>query len=237
MIHLMICDDMPADTAYLSMLARTWASERSVDLLIQTFRSAEELLFFYGENRKADILLLDIQMSGIDGVALAQKLRRDDENLQIVFVTGYPDFIAAGYDVEALHYLMKPVKREKLFEVLGRTVRRLSRENAILVETEDGAVRVSVDEIESVETFDHRLALSTARNRISVKMPLYELEKMLTAEFVRCHRCCLVNMRQVRKITRTEVLLDSGRALPLSRRLYADVNRALLRYVKGDGEA
>ncbi len=236
MIHLAICDDACAETEYLTSLVRDWATARDASVLLSAFESAEQFMFAYEADRAFDILLLDIQMKDMDGVTLARRVRRENEAVQIVFVTGYPDFIAEGYDVAALHYLIKPVKREKLFEVLDRAVRRLLMDEAILIETENGAVRVSLNEIESVETFDHRLELSTLRERISVKMPLYALEKMLTDHFVRCHRCCMVNMRFVKKITRTEVLLDSGRTLPLSRRLYADVNRSMLRYVKGDGE-
>lgn len=76
--------------------------------------------FCYAEDKSFDLLLLDVEMPGTDGVTLAKTVRQENEAVQIVFITGYSDYIAEGYDVAALHYLVKPVSREKLFAVLDR---------------------------------------------------------------------------------------------------------------------
>ena len=179
-----------------------------------------------------DILLLDIQMKAMNGVELARRIREEDAAAQIVFVTGYPDFMAEGYDVSALHYLMKPVNEAKLFEVLDKAVKNLSkREAAILIASDGGNVRLPVMEIAYAESFDHFIEVHTAKSKHTVKMPLYKLKNMLPEDFVICHRSYIVNMRYIKKITRADVVLDSGQALPLSRRLYADVNRAMMKYI------
>lgn len=74
--------------------------------------SAEAFWFQYEEEKDYEILLLDIEMEQMNGIELATKLRTDDETIQIIFITGYPDYIAQGYEVAALHYLMKPVCAE-----------------------------------------------------------------------------------------------------------------------------
>lgn len=89
------------------------------------FSSAEAFIFHCVENKEYDVLLLYIEMGNMDGVTLARQIRKSNKNVQIVFITGYSDYIAEGYDVEALHYLMKPLKDEKLFDVLDRAVNKL----------------------------------------------------------------------------------------------------------------
>lgn len=71
-------------------------------------------------------------MGSMDGVALAKAVRKAGGTMQIVFVTGYSDFIAEGYDVEALNYLMKPVDAAKLFDVLDKAVARMRRDSRCL---------------------------------------------------------------------------------------------------------
>ena len=115
-----VCDDAQADRDYIRTLAARWASDRGISVQVQDFASAERFLFHYAEESDFDILLLDIEMDGMDGATMAKRLRQDNDTLQIIFVTGYTDYIAEGYEVAALHYLVKPLKEEKLFSVLDR---------------------------------------------------------------------------------------------------------------------
>ena len=235
MLNFAICDDEHIEIEHLSSLVREWAAKRDVSVRISDFESAESFLFSYEDDPSIDILLLDIQMQKMDGVDLARKIRQDNENIQIIFITGYPDFIAEGYEVSALHYLMKPVKKEKLSEVLDKAIKRLSKlPEVIMLEVESGVLRLSVDEILYIEVLDHFLGVETTTEKHRVKMPLREFETKLPDNFVRCHRSFIANMHYIKKITRTDVILDSGKTLPLSRRLYADVNKAMITYLKGD---
>ena len=113
-----VCDDRAEDAAFVGELLTEWGQARGQAVRWEAFPSAESFLFRYAEDKMFDLLVLDIEMGGMDGVSLAREVRRESEAVQIVFLTGYSDYIAEGYDVAALHYLMKPVDREKLFSVL-----------------------------------------------------------------------------------------------------------------------
>lgn len=110
-----ICDDSKTDAALVQSFLLEWAKQRGTEVEIEVFPSAESFLFRYDEYKAFDILLFDVEMSGMDGVSAARKVRRENAAVQIVFITGYSDYIAEGYDVAALHYLMKPLNKEKFF--------------------------------------------------------------------------------------------------------------------------
>lgn len=113
-----------------------------------TFTSAESFLFHYAEESDYDILLLDIEMGGLDGVTMAKQLRKSNDTVQIIFITGYSDYISEGYEVAALHYLMKPVKEEKLCSVLDRAAEKISRNEKVLhFEMSGEMVRVPIYQI------------------------------------------------------------------------------------------
>lgn len=115
-----ICDDSTTDAEFVGSILHQWAAERGIEVESERFASADAFLFRYAEDKSFDLLLLDVEMPGTDGVTLAKTVRQENEAVQIVFITGYSDYIAEGYDVAALHYLVKPVSREKLFAVLDR---------------------------------------------------------------------------------------------------------------------
>ena len=230
MYRFAVCDDSSADRAYVTALIEAWGCSRDIPLQIEDYPSAEAFLFAYEGNETVDVLFLDIEMGDMSGVELAKRLRQMGAGLQIVFLTGYMEYIAEGYDVEALHYLIKPVAQEKLGAVLDRAVERLkTRENVLLLSLPDGVVRLPLYEIRYLEVMKNYVTLH-AVEEYSVKRSLSELTKELDESFYRIHRSYIVNLRFVKRITRTEVTLKDGAALPLSRKLYDGLNQALIKY-------
>lgn len=136
-----ICDDSGADRQYVLNMVRAWASSAGHTVHIDDFPSAESFLFRYAEESDYDILLLDIEMGAMDGVTMAKELRKSNDTVQIIFITGYSDYISEGYEVAALHYLMKPVKEEKLRSVLDRAVEKITKTNGFCISSpaENGA--------------------------------------------------------------------------------------------------
>ena len=230
-IKIAVCDDEHEQAEYMKMLASKWANENNIETTIDMFESAENFKSAWNESQKFDILLLDIEMGGQSGVELAKNLRKTDEKLVIIFITGFADYISEGYDVSALHYLIKPINTEKLYAVLDKALKGLTKNsNAVFLPADDGDIKVLFDELIYIESFDHFLEITTIREKLTVKMPLYELEHRLGKNFIRCHRCYIVNLKYVKKITRAEITLDSNEKIPLSRRLYTDVNRAMIKH-------
>ena len=233
--QIAVCDDNEMDIQYVSLLVKSWAERCPVQARISTFASAESFLFYYAENQGCDILLLDVEMGKMDGVSLAKHIRKTNEAVQIIFITGYPDYIAEGYDVSALHYLLKPVNLEKLSTVLDRAVNNLGKNERPIVFMINGeAVRTEISEVISIEAFAHSCAIATVRDHFEVKSSISDIERSIGDGFIRCHRSYIVGIQHIRSISRTGITLDDGSKIPLSRSNYDAVNQAFIRYFRGD---
>ena len=228
--RMAICDDISEALDTAENMARDWANLRGFELEIDRFSSAPDFFADY-ENGHYDILLLDIEMGAVNGVELARRVRRGDHDAQIIFLTGYTDYIADGYDVEALNYLLKPVDRAKLFGVLDRAADRLRRqETVITLPEQDALVRLPVHRIVWAEA-ERNYVVIHADEVHTVRMTLGELEKSLDEYFFRTGRSFIVNLKHVQRVTRTDVVMDTGDTLPLPRGMYDPLNRAIIKYL------
>ena len=124
--QIAICDDEEKQRAYIKSLVEGWLRQTFHHTKIQEYASSEQFLFEQAYDR-TQILFLDIEMEKMDGIALAREIRKHNRQMQIIFVTGYMEYIQEGYDVEALHYLLKPVSQEKIDSVLDRAVERVTK--------------------------------------------------------------------------------------------------------------
>ena len=226
-IKIAICDDEPEQSQYIKSIVRKWDNKINVDM----FGSAEKFKSAWSENKKYDMLLLDIEMGGQNGIELARNLRKTDEKLIIIFITGFADYISEGYDVSALHYLMKPIKEDKLFEVLDKAVKNLTQINKSFMLTIDNEThRIPLTEIRYIEAQDHYVVIRTVSQEYKTKMNLSDIEKSLDNRFFRCQRSFIVNLKFVYKITRTFIVLDDMTEIPLSRNLYEAANQAVIKF-------
>ncbi len=223
-----VCDDSDADREYIAALAAGWAARAGNTAQIATFVSAENFLFHYAEKKDYDILLLDIEMGEMDGVTMAKRLRRENDSIQIVFITGYSDYISEGYEVAALHYLMKPVREEKLCSVLDRAAKKLAgNEKLLTLELGGEMVRVPIYQIRYADVSGNYVTVHAASD-YTVKMTLGRLEEQLDERFYRVGRSAIVNLTQISRVTRTEIRLSDGTAVPLPRGAYDGINRAII---------
>ena len=225
---LAVCDDSDADRQYISGLVSKWAERTGHMVDLREFSSAESLLFAYSGENDFDMLLLDIEMGGMDGVTMAKKSRSVNETIQIIFITGYSDYIAEGYDVAALHYLMKPVNGEKLFSVLNRAAEKLAKNEKVLnFELGGEMIRVPIYKIRYADVFGNYVTVHTPE-KVTVRMTLGELEKELDSRFFRVSRSVIVNLTVISRVTKSEIKLNDGESIPIPRGAYESVNRAII---------
>ena len=232
MIHIAICDDEKHMSDHIRAMASDFFRKKNREIHFRTFLSGEELLSYDGQ---IDILFLDIQMKGMDGMETARKLRAGQFRGFLIFITVLKDMVFQSFEVQAYDYLVKPVN-EKQF---GKTMERLytsmcsAQEDSLLVQKGYEGRIIPKDEIVFCEIIDRKIYLNLASGEV---LDYYEriehLETKLNDHFFRCHRSYLINMRHLKSYKNGTAYMDNGREVPVSRLRGKDFSSAVLQYLE-----
>lgn len=226
MITIAICDDDKSQINALKNMLTEWNSR----IVVNEYNSAEHFLFNYPD-KPCDLLLLDIEMGDMNGMELSGKLRDKGDMLPIIFITGFSEYIGEGYDVEALHYLIKPVNKAKLFQTLDRYADRHKADNRVILPVDDESVCVNSNDIVYLEAFGKKTHITlNSGKEIICNWGLSAVAEKLGKDFVFCHRSYIVNIGYISSISKAEVTIDGGKKIPLSRRHYKEVNDRFIEF-------
>ena len=167
MYRIAVVDDQPEERGRLEEYLRRFASERKLTITVDPFEGGESFLAAFDHNY--DIVLLDIEMQGIDGMETARRLRERDEKVCLLFVTYLANFAVQGYSVHALDFLVKPVSFENFDMKMERAIIAAERnkKKEIFLPTAEGNRRVRIDELCYVEVMNHTLLYHTKEGVIS----------------------------------------------------------------------
>lgn len=235
-INIAICDDEKLQVDLLEKYVISWASNNNILINIDCFYNAESFEFKWSMDKKYNILLLDIEMPGINGVELAKRIRREDNIIDIIFITAISDYIAEGYDVSALNYLIKPLKEAKLNECLDKAREKIPKEEKTIIINVDGENhRIIQSDILYIESVGHFLEIHTVDKKYITRRNIGDIEKELDKNILmKCHRSYIVGLNHIRKIGKTDILLDNNQMIPVSRRLYSNINMAFIKCFRGE---
>ena len=127
-MNIAICEDNKTQSDLIKQMVRNWSIKGKNVIKITCYQSAEAFLFCLPEDGPFDILLLDIQMKEMTGIDLAKQLRETKDEVIIIFITAMKEYVFEGYNVDALQYLLKPIKETSLFECLDKAVDKLKKQ-------------------------------------------------------------------------------------------------------------
>lgn len=227
---IVICDDEQNQIEYITSIVASWSAHEGHRCEIRTFASAEAFLFEYEEDKAYDILLLDVEMDNMSGIELAKRIRKDNNRAEIIFITSHFEFVGEGYEVDALHYLIKPISVEKFTRVLNKAVEKLAVEPpSLVISCEGETVKLYETDIFYVESFLHYIVIHTNDKEYKIKENMSVFETKVSDDFYRIHRSYLVSLKHIKRISRTSVNIGSTE-LPLSRGKYDDINRAFIEH-------
>lgn len=232
-IRIGIVENEPAVQSYVRSLIEEWAADAGHCLQLETCASAEEFLFKYEEPDMFDIVFLDIMLGAMNGMELARNIRRRDKGLQIVFLTGVQDYVFEGYEIGAVRYLLKPVKRQELDLTLRHCCERMVHKKTeyFAFRYQGESLRIAFSDILFVRVDGHYLQMVTERQTYEWKGSLAQVrEKLDRKMFVVVNRSTLVNLEYVTRITREECFLENGEILPVSRGAYKELNEGFMGY-------
>lgn len=234
MYRIAVCEDDPRtaqqnrDAACRALAQKGRIQGRDYD--IDVFHTAPPLMERLAEDQDAyQLLLLDIQLDGDNGVELARFLRENKVNAAIIYITDHPGFALDSFPTYPLEYLLKPVDEARLAAALDwdwkqkhiRPKRHILRV---------GGRAIPLEEITYLETSGRKTAVHTKEERIEHAVPLSKLKEDFQKQgFCLCHFSYLVNLAHVKCVERDTLILDTGESIPVSRRYYADF---MARYVE-----
>ncbi len=236
-MRICFVDDNTTLLEYMESQLQEFQDKYNIPCSLSVYNSAEEMLFENQEGYPFDVIILDINMDGMNGIELARKIRQTDKKVPIAFLTAMADYVFDGYEVQAIRYLMKPIQQEQLFRLLELTYKELSREIPFLLVASSGdKIKVDYEDIYYVEAAGHYIYIYLMKNCYQMKGSINSIGKSLcSGSFVFTHRSYIVNLKHVVRICREECILSDGRRIPISRGLYKNVNDAFITLYK-DGE-
>ena len=242
-MRIAYCEDEPAQRSRMELLLHTFAERKRLPLTVEAFSDSAAFLFQYPNSYPFDLIFLDIDLGGMDGMALARKIRETDSEVPILFLTNHREYVFEGYEVQAFRYLLKPVTEDTLFPLLDELQTMRGQEKPHLLLSLGGETqKLFLSDLLFVESDNHYLTLHTAAGTETFKKNLSEFREELSAAwqasggtgecFAAAHRSYLVNLAHVERITRTECLLSDGTKIPVSRGCYASLNQVFLQFYR-----
>lgn len=183
-------------------------------------------------------------MGSVSGMDLARRIREQEEGVRqrsiIIFVTGYREYMEAAFDVNAFHYLVKPIDEGKFSEVFSRAWKEMSvsseqAKKYIIVKSTGAQKKLLLRNIYYIESGNKKVIIHTTDGTLEVYGKMEELENRLGSTFYRCHRCYLVNMEKISAYSADNIQVINGDNLLLARKKYSDFIKTYMRYVKNGG--
>jgi len=236
MYKIALCENEEIFATEQHKICRDIFDKLNIAYDITPFQSAEELLDVFNNNQiRFDLLILDIKMDGMDGMELARKIREADKNASIIFLTSHRDFALQGYDVNALHYLIKPVDAAVLERLIRAEYNEKFQENYLVVKVGTKHLRIPVDEIISLETTGRLVEITLLDKSVYYSGKLTNLLPELPKDrFVRCHQAFAVNVKNIRELGKQDAIAVSGKKVPISRTYMNDIKKVFVRQLGND---
>ena len=180
--------------------------------------SGEELLILFGTDKKPDIIFLDIEMQGMNGIMTAEKIREISENTILIFVSGYSEFVFETFRLDALHFIRKPISEKEFDEVFARAMLRYNTLNeSVTIRWQGERVSVPIDKIICVEGYNRHIIIHTVKEKYEAVGRLRDIFSNIESHgFVYVHQGYIVNMNYIRRFGTEEIILHGGMIVPVS---------------------
>lgn len=235
-MQIAICDDEKSIRELIANKVLKQFSEAEIVF----YSSGDELLL---SDKPIDILFLDIQMSGRNGMDTARELRKKDKNTILIFETAAEEYVFQAFDVGAFHYIVKPIDDEKFTDVLCRAVDELNTKNMtekvpeekyLMINNGGVHIKVTIDDIVYAEVFNRKVVIHKLNETIEYYGKMSDLEAVAGDGFFRPHRAYLINFKYVEKYDASTIYLEKGTAL-MAKQNYPEFVKKYMKYIQRRG--
>lgn len=202
---------------------------------IDTYLSGQA---FLEAKKQFDLVFLDIQMEGMDGMDTARVFRKMQPEAILIFVTGSKEYVFEAFDVSAFHYLLKPLEERKFAEVLNRAIGesqrcKAGRQERLFIRKKN--LTIDQKDILYIESRGKKVDIHTLKETFSIYGAMNELEMQLSGSFYRCHRGYLVNMAYITEYGADSITLTGGARVYLTKKKHGEFVKAYMWYLQNGG--
>ena len=229
-MRIAICDDKAVLHDDLKAHLDEYAQERGLLMVYYDYTDGEGLITSGIDH---DLIFMDYQMEGLDGLETARRLRKNGVKSAIIFLSSFPDIVFDTFEVNAYRFLVKPIDRDKLAAAMDAFLASTDESNYILIKTDEESRRINIDDIIYAEAADKYCCIRTPDENILYRNTLAEFEKLLPADrFFRSHRTYLAGFKHIVSHTAADILFDNGERALISKLKYTAFKKAFTDYIK-----
>ena len=239
-MKVVVCDDCIEDLQTIEILLEQYKESASdISFTVEKYLDATVLYNKILAGRRADIYILDMIMSDRTGLDIGSLIRKAGSDGVIIYITSSDDYALEAYGVHAARYLLKPVSAENFFEAMNfaRSYTRIHKEHLFLVKTREGTLSVSYSRIEYIENYSRTLNvyLNDGENirSIFIRKSFDEEIREIAGDksFLQVHKSFLINMKYVKKLEQSEIVMESGKRIPVSKTRATNEKRTYLQFL------
>lgn len=229
MLKIAICDDEKIFYNDLNNLLNEYSKLRGEAIVTTYFSSGHDLL---NSTMQFDIVFMDYQMNGLDGMETSRVLRTRDKNVTIIFLTSFPQIVFQSFEVNTFRFLLKPVKKKELFDAIDAYVQSINVDDFLLLKTNNGTMKIRISDIIYVVAQSKHCIIRTVDDTFECLKYLKVVEGMLPSDtFVRVHKSCVVNFNHIQNHDSESVYFENGERAVLGRKYLVDFKKAFHTYI------
>ena len=236
-INVAIVEDSKEDLENCLALLEKYGKEKNVSFDIQTFESGDAFLMRF--KSQYDFIILDINLSAMNGIEVARTIRTKDEEVIIMFATNLAKYATKGYEVDAVDFVLKPLTYASFYLRLERVMKKLDKkpDSFLVVPSDGGFNKISINDILYVEVISHDIIFHMTSGEITTSGTLkkYE-EKLKDYWFIRCNSCYLVNARKIKRVEKLDIQLINDEIIAISHPKKKAFMESFRKYVLSEGE-
>ena len=204
-----------------------------LEVSVTLFSSGSQLLNVCDKELDSfDLIFMDIEMPGLDGVETARRIRKLNQEVFLVFLTSHTELTTEGYEVNAFRFLLKPIQREKLWKTLQDWEQLSLTEDRLCLNDGEKERVLFWHEIYYIQSENVYIRVVTKNEQFLVRKKLHELEKQMPKQlFYRPHRCFLVNMKHVHSFNMKNIMMMDNMEIPISRARASEFQSQMMKFI------
>jgi len=228
-LKVAICDDEKPWANEINSLLNEYSQTRRIDVFSFYYDSGTSLI---ESEKNFDIIFMDYQMNGLNGIETARKINSLNPDGIIIFISAYTNVALDAFEVKAYRFIAKPIDKDKLFKAIDDYRTDMNSDNFLIFKTHDGTIRIRTSEIVYIEAFGSHSIIHTGKNDTEIIKNLKSIQDNLPSDkFFRCHKAFITSFSHIQAHDNTTIKFDNGSKIFISRNYLSKFKKSFVNYI------